>query len=106
MCSCTLEERTMSGGAHEGLPMPPSLTLDAPAGTTGDAAAPIRRTRIFALSEARWAAAALALFLLALPFYLWGLSAWTWGPLFALCYAAGGWEPGLAGLRALRDRTL
>ncbi|MGI5224686.1 heavy metal translocating P-type ATPase [Actinoallomurus sp. CA-142502] len=86
--------------------MPPSLTLDAPAGTTGDAAAPTRRTRIFALSEARWAAAALALFLLALPFYLWGLSAWTWGPLFALCYAAGGWEPGLAGLRALRDRTL
>ena len=28
---------------------------------------------------------------------------WT---LFLACYAAGGWEPGLAGLLALRDKTL
>ena len=26
--------------------------------------------------------------------------------LFAACYVAGGWEPGLAGLQALRDKTL
>ncbi|MFI1096620.1 heavy metal translocating P-type ATPase [Streptomyces sp. NPDC020917] len=68
--------------------------------------APRRRTRIFALPEARWAAAALALFLVALPLYLTGAPTWAWGPLFALAYAAGGWEPGRAGLQALRARTL
>jgi len=31
---------------------------------------------------------------------------WVAGVLFALCYAAGGWEPGLAGLQALRQRVL
>jgi heavy metal translocating P-type ATPase len=67
---------------------------------------PARRTRFLALPEARWAAAALALFLLALPLYALGVSAWVWAPLFALVYAAGGWEPGWAGLRALQDRTL
>jgi heavy metal translocating P-type ATPase len=68
--------------------------------------APRRRTRILALPEARWAAAALVLFLVALPLYLTGAPGWAWGPLFALTYAAGGWEPGLAGLRALKGRTL
>jgi heavy metal translocating P-type ATPase len=28
------------------------------------------------------------------------------GPLYAACYVAGGWEPALAGLQALRDKTL
>jgi cation transport ATPase len=70
-------------------------------------AAPRRRTRVLALAEARWAAAALALFLIALPLQLTGAApAWAWGPLYALVYAAGGWEPGWAGLRALKDRTL
>ncbi|MFE9382814.1 heavy metal translocating P-type ATPase [Streptomyces sp. NPDC007025] len=69
-------------------------------------APPPRRTRLLALPEARWAAAALALFLLALPLYLQGAPAWLWGALFAAAYAAGGWEPGWEGLKALRDRTL
>ncbi|MEC3996799.1 HAD-IC family P-type ATPase [Actinacidiphila sp. DG2A-62] len=70
-------------------------------------AAPRRRTRVLALAEARWAAAALALFLIALPLQLTGAApAWAWGALYALVYAAGGWEPGWAGLRALKDRTL
>ncbi|AJC61641.1 putative cation-transporting P-type ATPase [Streptomyces sp. 769] len=69
-------------------------------------AAPRRRTRIFALPEARWAAAALVLFLVGLPLYLLAAPAWTWGPLFALTYAAGGWEPGWAGLQALKEKTL
>ncbi len=30
----------------------------------------------------------------------------AWGPLYALAYAAGGWEPGWAGLQALREKTL
>ncbi|EOT05596.1 hypothetical protein P354_33875 [Streptomyces noursei PD-1] len=68
--------------------------------------APRRRTRIFALPEARWAAAALALFLIALPLYLTGAPAWSWGPLFAAVYVTGGWEPGWAGLQALREKTL
>ncbi|SEN88394.1 heavy metal translocating P-type ATPase [Actinacidiphila rubida] len=67
---------------------------------------PRRRTRILALPEARWAAAALVSFLAALPLHLAGAPAWAWGPLFALAYATGGWEPGWAGLRALKDRTL
>ncbi|MDT0308734.1 heavy metal translocating P-type ATPase [Streptomyces sp. DSM 44917] len=83
------------------LTRPPSRDTSA-----GDAVAPPRRTRILALPEARWAAAALALFLIALPLHLLGAPAWSWGPLFALAYGAGGWEPGWAGLRALRDKTL
>ncbi|MFD7735347.1 heavy metal translocating P-type ATPase [Kitasatospora phosalacinea] len=68
--------------------------------------APRRRTRVLSLPEARWAAAALALFLLALPLHLAGAPAWAWGPLYALAYACGGWEPGWAGLQALREKTL
>lgn len=65
-----------------------------------------RRTRVLALPEARWAAAATALFLLALPLQLTGAPAWTWGTLYALSYVTGGWEPGWEGLKALKDRTL
>ncbi|MCP9993704.1 heavy metal translocating P-type ATPase [Streptomyces albogriseolus] len=71
-----------------------------------DGAAPRRRTRVLALPEARWAAAATVFFLLALPLQLAGAPAWAWGPLYAVTYAAGGWEPGWAGLRALREKTL
>ncbi|MGA5818034.1 heavy metal translocating P-type ATPase [Kitasatospora sp. NPDC094028] len=67
---------------------------------------PRRRTRVLALPEARWAAAATVLFLLALPLQLTGAPAWAWGPLYALAYAAGGWEPAWAGLQALREKTL
>ncbi|MCZ0204400.1 heavy metal translocating P-type ATPase [Streptomyces sp. UMAF16] len=65
-----------------------------------------RRTPFLSLPEARWAATATVCFLLALPLHLTGAPAWTWGPLYALTYAAGGWEPGWAGLRALRDKSL
>ncbi|WP_381561882.1 heavy metal translocating P-type ATPase [Streptomyces eurythermus] len=65
-----------------------------------------RRTPFLSLPEARWAATATACFLLALPLQLTGAPAWTWGPLYALTYAAGGWEPGWAGLCALREKSL
>ncbi|MFF9049054.1 heavy metal translocating P-type ATPase [Streptomyces parvulus] len=68
--------------------------------------APKRRTRVFALAEARWAAAALVLFLIALPLQLTGAPAWSWGPLYAAAYVTGGWEPAWAGLMALRAKTL
>ncbi|MEU6157798.1 heavy metal translocating P-type ATPase [Streptomyces sp. NPDC047130] len=71
-----------------------------------DGGPPRRRTRVLALPEARWAAAATAFFLLALPLQLADAPAWTWGPLYALTYATGGWEPGWEGLRALREKTL
>jgi heavy metal translocating P-type ATPase len=72
----------------------------------GESGVPRRRTRVLALVEARWAAVAVVLFLLALPLQLTGAPAWAWGPLYALSYASGGWEPGWAGLRALREKTL
>ncbi|MFF8478447.1 heavy metal translocating P-type ATPase [Streptomyces sp. NPDC015414] len=83
-----------------------TLSRPAPPGAAHDAGPPRRRTRIRAVPEARWAAAALVLFLIALPPYLSGAPAWTWGALFAAVYATGGWEPGRAGLRALREKTL
>ncbi|WP_369393827.1 heavy metal translocating P-type ATPase [Streptomyces sp. CG1] len=87
--------------------MSSTLTRPAPSdGIARETTAPRRRTRVFALPEARWAGAALVLFLGALPLYLAGAPAWTWGPLFAAVYATGGWEPGWAGLRALREKTL
>ncbi|MFD0548690.1 heavy metal translocating P-type ATPase [Streptomyces rectiviolaceus] len=74
--------------------------------SAGATAAPRRRTRVLALAEARWAAAATAAFLIALPLQLAGAASWTWGALYAVAYVAGGWEPALAGLRALREKTL
>ncbi|WP_408058216.1 heavy metal translocating P-type ATPase [Streptomyces tauricus] len=63
-------------------------------------------TRLLALPEARWAAVSTAAFLLALPLQLLGATAWLWGLLYAAAYLAGGWEPALEGLRALRAKTL
>lgn len=77
-----------------------------PAVSARAGAVPRRRTRLFALPEVRWATAATVLFLLALPLQLAGAPAWSWGPLYALSYVTGGWEPGWEGLKALKDRTL
>ncbi|MFG2557256.1 heavy metal translocating P-type ATPase [Streptomyces sp. NPDC048581] len=82
---------------------PPVADRAAPARASD---APRRRTRVLALPEARWAAAATVFFLLALPLQLSGAPAWAWGPLYALSYATGGWEPGWAGLQALKEKTL
>jgi heavy metal translocating P-type ATPase len=75
-----------------------------PPAATG--ATPKRHTRVFALAEGRWAAAAAAAFLLALPLQLIGMTAWAWGPLYLLSYLSGGWEPARAGLQALKHKTL
>ncbi|MEU0409910.1 heavy metal translocating P-type ATPase [Streptomyces griseorubiginosus] len=68
--------------------------------------APRRRTRVLALAEARWALASTVAFLLGLALDLSGVPWWAYGPLYAVAYATGGWEPALEGLRALRERTL
>ncbi|WP_395296702.1 heavy metal translocating P-type ATPase [Kitasatospora hibisci] len=65
-----------------------------------------RRTRVLALPEARWAAVATAAFLAALAVQLLGGPGWAAGALYAAAYLAGGWEPALAGVAALRTRTL
>ncbi|WP_306317812.1 MULTISPECIES: heavy metal translocating P-type ATPase [unclassified Streptomyces] len=86
----------------------PATALSERAAPAPAAATPATRTRtpLLALPEARWAAAATVAFLLALPLQLLDATAWLWGPLYALCYVAGGWEPGLEGLKALREKTL
>lgn len=84
-----------------------STTLaPAPQAASTAAAPPRRRTRVLALPEARWALVSLVAFLLALPLDLGGAPAWTHGALYVIAYAAGGWEPALEGLRALREKTL
>lgn len=62
--------------------------------------------RFLMLPELRWALAALALFAIGGVLQLSGAPAWTWWTVYLACYAAGGWAPGLAGLLALRARTL
>ncbi|MFI9168454.1 heavy metal translocating P-type ATPase [Streptomyces lincolnensis] len=83
-----------------------STTLTSTAVPTSARPAPRRRTRVLALPEARWALAATVAFLLGLAFDLGGAPAWLYGPLYAVAYATGGWEPALEGLRALREKTL
>lgn len=85
-------------------PAPASAPASAPA--LAQARAQPARTRLLALPEARWAAVSTLAFLLALPCQLLGGTAWLWGPLYAVAYLAGGWEPALDGLRTLRGKTL
>lgn len=99
MCSCIVS------------PMPAPVSASAPAEAAATAPAAPRaphgsRTPLLTLPEARWAAVATLAFLLALPLQLLGATVWLWGPLYAVAYVAGGWEPGLEGLKALREKTL
>ncbi|WP_373292487.1 heavy metal translocating P-type ATPase [Microbispora bryophytorum] len=64
------------------------------------------RSGAWSLPEVRWAAAATVMFAAGGISHLAGAPPWLWWSLYLACYAAGGWEPGLAGLRALRERTL
>ncbi|MBB1256631.1 heavy metal translocating P-type ATPase [Streptomyces sp. OF3] len=89
------------------MPSALSSTLSAPARPAVPRPGPApRRTRLFALPEVRWAAAAALAFLVALPLQLLGAPVWWWAPLYAVVYLAGGWEPAWSGLCALRERTL
>jgi len=60
----------------------------------------------WSLPEVRWAATATVLFAAGLTVRLAGGPAWLGWTLFLACYVAGGWEPGLAGVQALRQRVL
>jgi cation-transporting P-type ATPase J len=54
----------------------------------------------------RWAAIATVLFAVGGLAQLLGAPAPVWWTLYLACYLTGGWEPALAGLRALRERSL
>ncbi len=64
------------------------------------------RSSAWSLREVRWALVATGLFGIGLPAQLAGGPAWLYWALYLACYVTGGWEPGLAGLQALRDKTL
>ena len=64
------------------------------------------REAAWAVPSARWASASLAFFLLGLAAQLLGGPEIAYWSLYLACYATGGWEPALEGLRALRERTL
>jgi heavy metal translocating P-type ATPase len=66
----------------------------------------LRLGGVFTLPEVRWAGLALVLFLVGALMQLGGGPTWSWWTLFLACYASGGWEPALAGLRAARAKTL
>ncbi|OBG75460.1 cadmium-translocating P-type ATPase [Mycobacterium sp. E1214] len=69
--------------------------------------APMPRPRaLWAVPSARWAFAALLLFLAGIAVQLCGGPPWLWWSLYLACYASGGWSPASEGLRALRFRTL
>ncbi len=78
--------------------------------TTAPAAAPAaatsRRAGLWRLPEVRWAAVATVLFAAGLIAHFTAAPGWLAWAFFLTCYAAGGWEPGRAGLRALRQKTL
>ncbi|PPJ07384.1 heavy metal translocating P-type ATPase [Nocardia nova] len=54
----------------------------------------------------RWAAAALLLFAIGSVARILHTPPEVWWSLYLACYLTGGWEPALAGVRALRERTL
>lgn len=66
---------------------------------------PARRSA-WSLPSVRWAAAALALFLLGLVLHMLGAPDFVWWTVYLACYAAGGWQSALEGLRALGQRRL
>ncbi|WP_308441870.1 heavy metal translocating P-type ATPase [Planotetraspora phitsanulokensis] len=58
------------------------------------------------MAEVRWALAATLLFAGGGIGQLAGAPTWLWWALYLACYAAGGWDPTLSGLRALAERRL
>lgn len=82
-----------------------SSTLSPPVSATRPAG-PGLVARLWALPEVRWATVATGLFALGGAAQLLGSPPALWWALYLGCYAAGGWEPARAGLRALRERTL
>ena len=88
--------------------MSSTLTTSTPSATAQAVLTPRRSVvaTVLSITEARWAATATLLFLLGGAAQLLGAPPVVWWTLYLACYATGGWEPALSGLRALRDKTL
>ena len=91
-----------------------AVTTAAPVSATVDPAEPARpsmlrkgarRVGVLGLPEIRWAVLSVVLFAFALAVTAAG-NAPLAGLLFAACFISGGWESGLEGLRALREKRL
>jgi cation-transporting P-type ATPase J len=81
--------------------------LDRSRAAAGADRQPTVRTRPFRLPEVRWASVATMLFVLALAAQFGARApAWMGWSLYLACYVTGGWEPALAGLQALREKSL
>ena len=61
---------------------------------------------LLGVPEVRWAAVATVLFAVGGLAQLAGAPSAVWWSFYLACYVTGGWEPGLAGLQALREKTL
>ncbi len=86
-----------------------SSTLPSPATTTPSPVGAAHSGRLggaLTLPQVRWAALATALFAVGGLSQLLGAPSAGYWSLYLACYAAGGWEPALAGLQALREKTL
>ena len=89
--------------------MPSTLLPPASArtGTPTPALAGVRRAGLLgALPEVRWAAVATVLFAVGALAQLAGAPVVVFWGLYLACYITGGWGPALAGLQALREKTL
>ena len=84
--------------------MPPTPTATAPPRPTTRTPRPARAA--LTVPEVRWAALATVLFACGAAAHFAGAPEAARWALYLACYAAGGWEPALAGLRALRERHL
>lgn len=80
------------------------MTCTAPVPTHHAPAPP--QAGAWTLPEVRWALGALGFFALGALAQVTGQPAWLFWALYLACYVSGGWEPGLAGVKALRQRTL
>jgi cation-transporting P-type ATPase J len=87
------------------IPMSPSVLDRSRAAVASDRQA-TARTRPFRLPEVRWATLATALFVLGLATEFGAAPAWMWWTLYLACYVTGGWQPALAGVQALREKSL
>jgi len=105
--TCATDGHTDGGRTDTDPLLAPRAGTPAGAATPSRAARRARRVAAFlGLPEVRWASLSLAAFLLALLTGALGAPSPVQWALFAACYAAGGWEPALAGLQALRAKTL
>ncbi len=65
-----------------------------------------RLLALLGVPDVRWAVVAVVLFAVGGLAQLTGAPVPVWWGFYLACYATGGWDPGLAGVQALREKTL